>query len=263
MNVTTEHQHRARKRFGQNFLHDNSVISKIIMAINPQEDEAVIEIGPGTGAITRELVKHKIDVTVVEIDRDLAKNISREFGHIKVINEDVLKTDLSLLASTQTVKLAGNLPYNISTPLLFRLVDVKHCFNAMYFMLQKEVVDRMIAKKDNKTYGRLGVMLQYHFHVSHQFDIHPEAFKPRPKVMSSFVRLEPREPEVLAVDEALFGKVVNCAFQQRRKTLKNSLSTFLKDKNPEGFGSLLEKRAENLSVNEFVQLSNHFAQQVP
>ena len=252
--------HRPRKRFGQNFLHDPAIIGKIVQAINPQPDERLVEIGPGHGAITLPLLQAAGRLDVVELDRDLVGPLAercREIGDLAVHNADALSFDFCSLAEDKPLRVVGNLPYNISTPLLFHLLGQHHCIRDMYFMLQKEVVERMAAGPGSGTYGRLSVMLQYRCRVTPLFTIGPGAFKPPPKVESAFVRLEPYEQPPVAVDnEAIFDELVRQAFTQRRKTLRNTLRGSLSADDIDAAGIDPAARAETLSLEEFAALSN-------
>lgn len=253
-------QHKARKRFGQNFLIDQQVIGQIVAAINPSSDDNLIEIGPGMAAITEHLVKLCPSMTLVELDRDLIEFLKRkliDYPSISIINGDALKTNFGEFYQGEKLRLVGNLPYNISTPLLFHLLDTKEYIRDMHFMLQREVVDRLSASPGEKSYGRLSVMIQYHCRVMPLIPVPPSSFNPAPKVQSAVVRLTPYdEPPHKAENPELLSKIVSLCFQQRRKTLKNCLNSYaqyiLSDTNTVD----LTKRPEQLSVAEFVDLSN-------
>ena len=258
-------KHIPRKRFGQNFLSDDDIIRSCVEAIRPQPDDLMVEIGPGLGALTQPLLQRLKHLQVVELDRDIVSWMQGHYAKdsITIHNTDALKFDFSSLAqkaSTPQLRVVGNLPYNISTPILFHLLDnVMHIID-MHFMLQKEVVERMVAAPSSAAYGRLSVMLQYRLHMEYLFTVPPEAFEPAPKVESAFVRAVPHAilPHP-AIDEQLFAKVVSSAFGQRRKTLRHTLKGLLDDK---GFVALdidPQLRAENLSVAEFVAIANHLA----
>ena len=224
--------HRPRKRFGQNFLHDQGVIERILSHIDPRPDQRLVEIGPGQGALTRGLLERAGELDAIELDRDLLQPLQRScgtLGELRLHNTDALKFDFrSLRSDERRLRLVGNLPYNISTPLLFHLVEQADAIEDMHFMLQKEVVDRMAAGPGSKTYGRLSVMLQVSCEVTPLFDIGPESFDPPPKVDSSVVRLRPRpQPLVGAAHMEAFGMLVTAAFRQRRKTLRNNLKGLL------------------------------------
>ena len=253
-------QHKARKRFGQNFLIDQQVIDQIVAAINPSSNDNLIEIGPGMAAITEHLVKLCPSMTLVELDRDLIEFLKRkliDYPSVSIINGDALKTNFGEFYQGEKLRLVGNLPYNISTPLLFHLLDTKEYIRDMHFMLQREVVDRLSASPGEKSYGRLSVMIQYHCRVMPLIPVPPSSFNPAPKVQSAVVRLTPYdEPPHKAENPELLSKIVSLCFQQRRKTLKNCLNSYaqyiLSDRNTVD----LTKRPEQLSVAEFVDLSN-------
>ncbi|HQT25943.1 MAG TPA: 16S rRNA (adenine(1518)-N(6)/adenine(1519)-N(6))-dimethyltransferase RsmA [Burkholderiales bacterium] len=250
---------KPRKRFGQNFLKDPGVIARIVDAIRPSKDDRIVEIGPGLGALTAPLLRVLDRLDVIEIDRDIVETLSRRFSPEKLVihQADALKFDFSSLGSD--LRIVGNLPYNISTPLLFHLSEFSRCIMDMHFMLQKEVVDRMTANPSSADYGRLSVMLQHRFAMEKCFEVPPECFYPEPKVDSAIVRMVPLA-SLLAKDEAFFSKVVLAAFSQRRKTLRNTLKHFL---SPEDFISLeidQNDRAENLSVSDFAKISNRLAE---
>jgi len=247
-------QHIARKRFGQHFLTDVAIIDGIVDAIAPSEGEALVEIGPGLGAMTLPLLKRHGRFTVIELDRDLAARLKKR-GDLDVIESDVLKVDFAEIAKAkgQKLRVVGNLPYNISTPILFHLLDfVEHVVDH-HFMLQKEVVDRMASSPGCKDYGRLSVMLQWRYDIESVLDVPPTAFDPPPRVDSAIVRMIPLAvPPVL--DRALLGEMVQVAFSQRRKLLRHSLGKWLEAR---GFGGHfdLQRRAEEVPVAEFVGLA--------
>lgn len=256
--------HIPRKRFGQNFLHDPGVIQKIIAAINPQPGQDLIEIGPGQGAITLPLLAACGRLQAVELDRDLLlplQQAAANLGELILHNRDALRTDFcSLRQGEQRLRVVGNLPYNISTPLLFHLLDQAECIEDMHFMLQKEVVERMAAKPGSDAYGRLSVMLQYRCAVTPLFGIGPGAFRPPPKVESAFVRLLPyRTPPLQVSDETVFAQIVRLAFGQRRKTLRNTLKGMLDNDDFAALGIDPQIRAEQLDLATFARLANHSA----
>lgn len=257
--------HRARKRFGQNFLIDDGVIDQIISAINPKPGDNLVEIGPGQGAITRPLLSRAGALTTVELDRDLAALLREKYRNspgFQLIEQDALTVDFSTLAEIKPLRIVGNLPYNISTALLFHLLSFQSCVTDMHFMLQREVVERMAAAPGSRDYGRLSIMLQYHCHVAPLFEVPPGAFHPAPKVHSAIVRLIPRrDPDPKVIDEALFATVVKTCFQQRRKTLRNNLKQVAAVRDPERLPFDLGRRPESLSVAEFVSLSNEISLQ--
>jgi 16S rRNA (adenine1518-N6/adenine1519-N6)-dimethyltransferase len=249
-------QHRPRKRFGQNFLTDANVVRKIIAAIRPRADDLMVEIGPGLGAMTAPLLETLRHLHVVEIDRDLIARLAREFPADKLTIHagDALEFDFASLG--EKLRVVGNLPYNISTPLLFHLAAHARQLEDMHFMLQREVVERMAAEPGSAAYGRLSVMLQYRFMVERLFIVPPGAFRPAPKVDSAIVRLVPHAtlPHP-ATDEALFQRLVTAAFGQRRKTLRNTLRDFLAPPDFDAAGIDSGLRAENLGVAQFVALA--------
>lgn len=253
--------HKPRKRFGQNFLHDKMVIQRIVNSINPRQGDRIVEIGPGEGALT-ELVLDKIGtMDVVELDRDLIPLLKIRFvmeDGLTIHQADALKFNFcQLQQGEKKLRIIGNLPYNISTPLLFHLLDNSPCIQDMHFMLQKEVVDRIVAKPGDSAYGRLGIMLQYFCHAEYVFTVKPGAFRPAPKVDSAIVRLVPHEKppvEINNFDE--FSKLVNFAFTQRRKTLRNILKGKLDVEQIETLGIEPTIRPERLSLEDFTKLSN-------
>lgn len=268
MNPRAVDGHTARKRFGQNFLHDANVIARIIQSIQPQAGEALVEIGPGLGALTAPLVAACGLLEVIEIDRDLAPRIAERFGeNVHVQTTDALRYDFAALALQRGAKLrvVGNLPYNISTPLIFHLLESSTHIQDMHFMLQKEVVDRMGAAAGEDDYGRLSVLLQYRCKVDPLFVVPPGAFTPQPKVHSAIVRLTPRPPATPARDERLLGLLVTQAFSQRRKTLRNAVRTLLDEKDIIDCGIDPSLRCEMLDVGQFVRLADRALekQQVP
>ena len=257
-------KHLAKKRFGQNFLTDQSIISSLIDAINPLHNQLIIEIGPGLGALTKPLLKKINHLHVVEIDRDIVSWMQNEYSNtaVTIHNIDALKFDFTTLG--ENLRVVGNLPYNISTPILFHLLECLPHITDMHFMLQKEVVERMVAQPSTPAYGRLSVMLQYHLAMEYLITVPPEAFEPAPKVESAFVRCVPHISLPFVVkDSALFAKVVLQAFSQRRKTIRNTLKDYLTDDDyvqinidaKIKIGSQL--RAENLSVKDFVCITNY------
>ena len=258
-------QHLARKRFGQNFLSDPNIIRNIIEAIRPQPGDRMVEIGPGLGAMTEPLMARLGHLHVVEIDRDLIARLKTAHSpDVLTIHEgDALKFDFgSLAADGAPLRVVGNLPYNISTPILFHLSAYAEKVKDMTFMLQKEVVMRMVADPGTEEYGRLSVMLQYRYNMGRLFDVPPGAFRPAPKVMSSIVRMVPRPvAECTAVDEALLGKVVTAAFGQRRKTLRNTLKDLLDEAGFAELGIDPGLRGERLDVATFVRIANYIAGQ--
>jgi len=294
-------KHIAKKRFGQNFLTDQAVIDSLVTAISPKEDDLMVEIGPGLGALTKPLLQKLNTLHVVEVDRDIISWMQKEYAKnsIAIHNSDALKFDFSSLISStidsglsarrqgtddeishqvqreasdnannasnqnmKRIRVVGNLPYNISTPILFHLLDnVNHIID-MHFMLQKEVVERMVAEPSTAAYGRLSVMLQYQLQMEYLFTVPPEAFDPAPKVESAFVRCVPHATlPYVAKEEALLAKVVTAAFGQRRKTLRNTLKGLLDDNGFNALGLDSQLRAENLHVAEFVAIANYLSTQ--
>ncbi len=258
-------KHIAKKRFGQNFLTDQSVIASLIEAIAPKANDLMLEIGPGLGALTKPLLQRLNLLHVVEVDRDIIAWMQTEYAKpayashaIHIHNADALKFDFTSLG--EDLRVTGNLPYNISTPILFHLLDNVAHITDMHFMLQKEVVERMVAAPSTPAYGRLSVMLQYRLQIDYLITVPPEAFEPAPKVESAFVRCVPHANlPFVAKNEALFAKVVLAAFGQRRKTLRNTLKGLLDD---DGFSALnlnSQLRAENLSVGDFVAIANYLS----
>jgi len=253
-------KHRPRKRFGQHFLHDPAVIERIIGAVQPVPGERLVEIGPGEGALTLPLLARGTALTVVELDRDLAARLAArpEAGSsLTVVQGDALKIDLAGLAAPgELLRLVGNLPYNISTPLLFRFVAQAGVIRDMHFMLQREVVERMVAPPGSRTYGRLSVMLAAACRIEHLFDIGPGAFRPPPKVWSSIVRLQPwTDPPFAIPDPARFAEVVRRAFGQRRKTLRNALHGVVDEDAIRAAGCDPGTRAETLPPAAFARLA--------
>ena len=251
-------KHIARKRFGQHFLVDRSIIEDIVQAIAPQPGQAMVEIGPGLGAMTQPLVERLGHLTVIELDRDLAV-LLRKKPELTVIESDVLKVDFRALASeakagnaTTKLRIVGNLPYNISTPILFHLLDVADVVEDQHFMLQKEVIDRMVAKPSTSDYSRLSVMLQWRYAMENVLFVPPESFDPPPRVDSAIVRMMPHAaPESL--DVKLFSELVRVAFSQRRKLLRHSLGKWLEARNFSGVFDL-QRRAEEVPVEEYIAL---------
>jgi 16S rRNA (adenine1518-N6/adenine1519-N6)-dimethyltransferase len=266
-------KHIPRKRFGQHFLSDSGIIDAIIRAIAPEAGQHMVEIGPGLAAITQPLVERLGALTVVELDRDLAERL-RSHPQLQVIESDVLKVDFSLIKPAQSatnsiansidnsigntanqpqLRIVGNLPYNISTPILFHLLQVAHLVQDQHFMLQKEVIDRMVASPSTAAYGRLSVMLQWRYAMDNMLDVPPESFDPPPRVMSAIVRMVPHcAPAVL--DFKTLEALVQSAFSMRRKLLRHSLGKWLEERGFKGQFDL-QRRAEEVPVAEFVALA--------
>lgn len=253
--------HTPRKRFGQNFLHDAGIINSIISSLNIKKNDHFVEIGPGQGALTEPLLTKSIRLDVVELDRDLVELLVKKFDHyvnFNIYSADALTFDFSVLVEEyEKLRIVGNLPYNISTPLLFHLLKFADCIEDMHFMLQKEVVDRICANPGSKQYGKLSIMVQYYYAAEHVMDVGPESFKPVPKVTSAVVKLEPhRQPPVQIDDITRFKGVVTQAFSQRRKTVRNSLRNLISEADFESLSIDPNARAEFLSIGDFAKLSN-------
>jgi 16S rRNA (adenine1518-N6/adenine1519-N6)-dimethyltransferase len=251
-------KHIARKRFGQHFLTDGAVIDAIVDLIEPKPGDALIEIGPGLGAMTFPLLERSERLTVIELDRDLAERLRRR-GDIEVVEADVLQVDFAALADARTQKLrvVGNLPYNISSPILFHLLEVAERVVDQHFMLQKEVVERMVASPGNKEYGRLSVMLQWRYDIESVLDVPPESFDPPPRVDSAVVRMLPLGP-MPGIDASLLSELVRVAFSQRRKILRNTLGRWLDERGFAG-GFDVQRRAEEVPVDEYLALAEALA----
>jgi len=255
--------HKARKRFGQNFLQDSRIIHQIVMAIDPLANEHLVEIGPGQGAITEPLLDAQCQLDVVELDRDLVERLNIRFSHIDrftLHSADALTFNFAALDHDKPLRIIGNLPYNISTPLLFHLLTQASHIKDMHFMLQKEIVNRLQAQPGSKQFGRLSIMVQLHCQVEALFDVEPECFHPQPKVMSSIVRITPYTKQKYTIDDIeLFEKIVKTAFSQRRKTIRNTLKNICDDSALETADISPSSRAEALSIDDFVNLSNQLS----
>ncbi|MET0540939.1 MAG: 16S rRNA (adenine(1518)-N(6)/adenine(1519)-N(6))-dimethyltransferase RsmA [Variovorax sp.] len=246
--------HVARKRFGQHFLSDGGIVDAIVRAIAPQPGDSMVEIGPGLAALTQPLVERLGHLTVIELDRDLAARL-RAHPQLAVIESDVLKVDFAVLAAQAptALRVVGNLPYNISTPILFHLLGFAHLIADQHFMLQKEVIDRMVARPATSDYSRLSVMLQWRYAMENVLFVPPESFEPPPRVDSAVVRMVPlAEPP--AVDAARLGELVQVAFSQRRKILRHTLGKWLDDHGYDGAFDA-QRRAEEVPVAEYVALA--------
>ena len=252
--------HFARKRFGQHFLTDSSVIDAIVASVDPKPGQAIVEIGPGRGAITTPLLEHCGRLTVIELDRDLAVRLRRTAG-LEVIEADALNVDFAGLADRQPgggqLRIVGNLPYNISTPILFHLLGAASRVADQHVMLQKEVVARMAAAPGSKVYGRLSVMLQWRYAIEPLFDVPPEAFDPPPRVDSAVVRMTPLK-NTEAIDAALLGELVTVGFSQRRKLLRHTVGRWLTERNADADFDL-QRRAEEVPVEEWLELTRSVA----
>ena len=252
---TSTMKHIPRKRFGQNFLTDGGIIDSIVEAINPTAGEPMVEIGPGLMALTQPLVERLGKITVIELDRDLALRL-RLRPELDVVESDVLKVDFRALAQRMEapkLRVVGNLPYNISSPILFHLMECVDVVQDQHFMLQKEVIDRMVADAGSSDYGRLSVMLQWRYDMQSVLFVPPESFDPPPKVNSAVVRMVPRE-QPAALDPKLLEELVRVAFSQRRKILRNTLGKWLEEKGFSGEFDL-QRRAEEVPVDEFIALT--------
>ncbi len=253
--------HTPRKRFGQNFLHDHNIIYHILSSLQARPEEHWVEIGPGMGALTDPLLNMGLHLDVVELDRDLVALLKDKFKQqdtLQIFSADALKFDFSsLVKNNEKLRIIGNLPYNISTPLMFHLLNNASCIEDMHFMLQKEVVDRICAAPGSKKYGRLSVMMQYYCTTELLFDVPPESFDPAPKVMSAIVRLVPHDHPPVAVNNLkMLNRVVVQAFSQRRKTLRNSLKKLIEENAIIALNIDPTLRAEVLSLADFANLSN-------
>ncbi|MEO5845031.1 MAG: 16S rRNA (adenine(1518)-N(6)/adenine(1519)-N(6))-dimethyltransferase RsmA [Caldimonas sp.] len=253
----------ARKRFGQHFLVDGSVIDRIVEAIDPHPGQAIVEIGPGRGALTGPLLTRCQALTVIELDRDLAARLRRTEG-LDVIEADVLDVDFARLPAAESgarLRIAGNLPYNISTPILFHLLEASPVIADQHFMLQKEVVARIAARPGSKDYGRLTVMLQWRYAIEALFDVAPESFEPPPRVNSAVLRMTPL-PLREDVDSALLRELVTVAFSQRRKLLRHTLGRWLEQR-PGAPPFDVQRRAEEVAVDEYVALATDLSKATP
>ncbi|TXH66617.1 MAG: 16S rRNA (adenine(1518)-N(6)/adenine(1519)-N(6))-dimethyltransferase RsmA [Lysobacteraceae bacterium] len=262
--ATPRFEKAAKKSLGQHFLHERGVIEKLLLAIDPKPGERIVEIGPGQGALTFPLLERHGELTAIEFDRDLLEPLraaAQTHGALRLIHADVMDVDFSALARESTdapqIRLVGNLPYNLSSPILFHALEHAAVIRDMHFMLQKEVVERMAAAPGSKVYGRLSVMLQAYCTVTALFKVPPGAFRPPPKVDSAVVRLAPRPPaQVGIVDPSRFAAIVRAAFGQRRKTLRNALAGLCAAREIQEAGIDPQSRAEQLAVADFVGLAN-------
>jgi 16S rRNA (adenine1518-N6/adenine1519-N6)-dimethyltransferase len=250
----------AKKALGQHFLHERGIIDKMLLAIDPKPGDRFVEIGPGQGALTFPLLDRHGALTAIEFDRDLLEPLTaaaKAHGELTLIHSDVMDVDFSRLAGADPIRLVGNLPYNLSSPILFHALDHAAAIRDMHFMLQKEVVDRMAAAPGSKVYGRLSVMLQAYCAVTALFKVPPGAFRPPPKVDSAVVRLVPKAPERIGIaDRRRFADIVRAAFGQRRKTLRNALGGVCTAERIAAAGIDPQRRAEQLDVADFVRLAN-------
>ncbi len=253
--------HKARKRFGQNFLQDHTVINTILSFIQLSDKQHWVEIGPGKGALTEKLLTAKIKLDIIELDRDLVVFLEKKFkdyNNLNIYSADALRFDFrSLAPNHEQLRIIGNLPYNISTPLMFHLLDSAHHIKEMIFMLQKEVVERICATPGSKKYGRLSVMMQYYCKTEFLFEVPPESFDPAPKVMSAMIRLTPYQtPPVALQDIKHLKTIVTAAFSQRRKTIRNSLKKLLSEQQIIELNINPDYRAESITLSEYALLSN-------
>ena len=255
-------KHQPRKRFGQNFLRDEGIIQRIVDSVSPQSSDHLVEIGPGQGAITDSLAASGAKLDCIELDRDLASSLVaryRDNERVSIYQRDILKTDLSELhePAAGKMRVVGNLPYNISTPVMFHLLNYRDMIQDMTFMLQLEVVQRLSASVGQKNWGRLGIMTQYHCQVEHLFNVPSAAFYPKPKVSSAIVRLVPhRQPPYSVNDVSSLQEVLRYAFNQRRKTLRNSLKPLLSAEQIEALSIDPSERPENLGLAQFVAIAD-------
>ena len=252
-------QNKPKKRFGQNFLQDENILNKIVKEINPQPEDAIIEIGPGYGALTQKLLSSTKNLTAIEIDIELKKNLKEKFPNLKIFNEDFLETDLSKLTSKEKrLRIVGNIPYNITSPILFKLLENNRLIKDAVFMVQLEVAKRMTANRGTKDYGILAVLLKYFAEAKLCFKISPNVFYPKPKVFSALVHIYFKEIKESKKEQKLFIAVVKAAFGYRRKTLKNSFSNSIFHKIDFSNTNIdLTLRAENLSVEDFISLARY------
>ena len=245
---------QARRRFGQNFLIEKSTIARIIESLKISPQDSVIEIGPGKGALTERLVESQCNLTLIEIDRDLVDTLKRKYQGLSIVNEDVLKIDFSSFFGIEPKRIIGNLPYNISTPLLFKLSRVNEWIIDMHIMLQKEVAERIVSESSRKEYGRLSVSIQLLWEVTKLFDVSPTAFSPQPKVNSSFICLKPKKK--INFDRDLMNQLLTSAFSARRKTLKNALRDYLNESELRSIDIDPGSRPENLIPEDFIRCAN-------
>ncbi|MFT5044699.1 MAG: 16S rRNA (adenine1518-N6/adenine1519-N6)-dimethyltransferase [Porticoccaceae bacterium] len=253
--------HRARKRFGQNFLQDHTIIERIVSSMRLKSDDNVVEVGPGLGALTLPLLAQLDKLHVIEIDRDLIQRLeAQQLENLTIQSADVLNVDLEPIAAGKPLRIVGNLPYNIGTPLLIRLLDVHHLLKDIHVMLQKEVVDRLDAKPNTRAFGRISVLMQSVFHIEPLFKVPPHSFEPAPKVESAVVRLIPLENALNKSDIKALENCTRIAFASKRKTLRNNLKGHLDDESLESLGINPQARAETLDVNAFHRLSKRLSE---
>jgi len=263
MKAFQPNSHQAKKRFGQNFLQDEAIIERIVKSIRPKASEAMVEIGPGLGALTRKVLAETQAISVIELDRDVIPKLKFNcdgLGQLTIYEQDALKTDFTEIAQGHKIRVIGNLPYNISTPIMFRLYEQLDVIHDMHFMLQKEVVERMVAHPGSKAYGRLSVMTQYACEAQMLFVVPPHAFFPPPKVDSAIIRLTPKANPLPLKDSRLFASVVMEAFNQRRKTVRNVWKKRLVVEDYEVLAIDSGLRPENLSLDDFVRVANFISE---
>ena len=260
MKMFNPNQHQAKKRFGQNFLTDQGVIERIVNGVQPKPEDNMLEIGPGLGALTRHVLPKAGRMTVIELDRDVIPKLTFNcdgLGELEVHQQDALKTDFSQFAREKPLRVIGNLPYNISTPILFHLFKYLASIKDMHFMLQKEVVERIVASPGSKAYGRLTVMTQYFCKAQNLFIVPPTAFSPPPKVDSAIVRLVPHQTQLALDNYSVFSAMVTEAFNMRRKTVRNVWKKRLTAEELTELGIEPSLRPENLALKDFVDAANH------
>lgn len=258
--MSSKSSHKTKKRFGQHFLNDSQIIQQIINAVQLADDQTLIEIGPGQGAITMPLLEKYKKLTAIELDRDLIEPLtqqSKRYGELNLINEDILNIDFNSRFKDQSLSVVGNLPYNISTPLMFHLMQSSSQITSMTFMVQQEVANRITAPVGHSAYGRLSVMMQYYCHCNYLFLVPPESFSPPPKVDSAVILLTPHNLYKGSVkDKNFFDLLVKTAFNQRRKTIRNSLGSLVSEELLKHCGINPKLRAENLSLSEYINIAN-------
>jgi len=249
-------KNRPLKRFGQNYLTDRNTILKIVNKFNPQKDDSIIEIGPGRGALTSELASVNNNLTAIEIDNRVIETLSTQFSNVNFINQDFLKMDFSQFDSSKIIRVIGNIPYNITSPILFSLIENRSRFSDAMLMVQYEVAKRMVSQPNTKDYGILGVILNYFASVNLEFKISPNVFKPKPKVDSAIISLKFNKEIDNNLNDRFFINVVKAAFGNRRKTLKNSLNNSgFNELNFSKFNTDLSRRAEDLPISDFIELA--------
>jgi 16S rRNA (adenine1518-N6/adenine1519-N6)-dimethyltransferase len=255
--------HLPRKRFGQNFLRDSAVVNNILIAVNPGAEDHLVEIGPGEGVMSAAFLQTRDQLDAIEIDRDLAAHLRQRFAdysRFRLYEADALRFDLRTLGASRKLRVVGNLPYNISTPLLFHLFSQTGIIEDMHFMLQNEVIDRLCAEAGDADYGRLGIMANYYCRAEKLFEVYPESFYPQPRVVSAIVRLVPHQHPPVDADPRLLGKVVTTAFSQRRKTLRNALRPLFDEAGLREAGVNPDARAETITLHQYGALARRLGQ---